>query len=101
MRPGIGATDAFSRPMISTTPARRSFRGFKVIVKRPAFGVGLTGLTPTIETTPVTSGSCRIAASASACKRCISVNDTSTPASDTAVIKLVSCSGRKPLGTAM
>ncbi len=58
MRPGIGATDRF-QPLddFSDDAARRWLRDFSVIVKRPAFGVGLTGLTPTTETTPVTSAS--------------------------------------------
>ena len=53
---------------------------------------------PITETTPVTSGSAWMAAAAALCRLCISANDTSAPASVTAVIEAVSCSGRKPLG---
>jgi hypothetical protein len=56
------------------------------------------GLTPITETTPLTSGSRRIASAASPCSRLSSLNDTSCPASITAVISPVSCGGRKPLG---
>ncbi len=35
----------------------RSSRGLSVMARRPALGVGLSGVTPTTETTPVTSGS--------------------------------------------
>ncbi len=85
--------------MISATTALRSPRGRSVIDMRPALGVALSGLTPTTEITPVTSGSCRTRSEISFCSRCISANDTSVPASVTAVIRPVSCSGRKPFGT--
>ena len=85
--------------MISATTALRSPRGFSVMARRPAFGVALSGLTPTTETTPVTSASWRILSATSFCSRCISANETSVPASVTAVIRPVSCSGRKPFGT--
>jgi multidrug transporter EmrE-like cation transporter len=44
-------------------------------------------LTPSTETTPVTSGSRRTASSIWACNRCIWANDTSVPASETAEIR--------------
>ena len=71
------------------------------MARRPAFGVGFIRLTPSTETTPVTSGSFLIAASTCACSRCIWANDTSVPASDTAKIRPVSCDGRKPFGMTM
>ena len=71
------------------------------MASRPALGVALSGLTPMTETTPVTSGSLRIALSTAACSRFISVNETSWPPSITAVIRPVSCSGRNPFGMMM
>ena len=50
------------------------------------------------ETTPITSGSAWIAAAALICRLCISAKETSGPASVTAVIEAVSCSGKKPFG---
>ena len=88
----------FSRDMIVSITALRSPRGRSVIDMRPAFGVALSGLTPTTDTTPVTSGSCRTRSETSCCSRCISAKETSVPASVTAVIRPVSCSGRKPFG---
>ena len=64
----------------------------------PTLVVALTEPAPTTETTPITSGSAWIALAASVCRLCISAKDTSAPASVTAVIELVSCSGRKPFG---
>ena len=60
--------------------------------------VGLTEPAPITETTPTTSGSALIASAALVCRLCISANDTSAPASVTAVIDAVSCSGKKPFG---
>ena len=47
--------------MIGDRRSLRSSRGLSVMASRPAFGVALSGVTPTTETTPVTSGSLRIA----------------------------------------
>ncbi len=99
--PGMPATASFSRAMIASTRALRALRGFKVMASRPALGVALSGLTPITDTTPVTSASVRMMASTSFWRRCISLNETSVPASVTAVIRPVSCNGRKPLGMTM
>jgi len=96
--PGMPATLSFSRAMMAATRSSRSPRGFSVMAMRPALGVALSGLTPITETTLATSGSARMMASISACRRCISAKETSVPASVTAVICPVSCIGRKPLG---
>ena len=71
------------------------------MASRPALGVALIGETPITDTTPVTSASLRMMASISACSRCISSNEMSVSASVTAVIRPVSCSGRKPFGITM
>ena len=96
--PGIDAVSCFSRAITAETSARRSPRGFNVITSRPTLVVGLTDPAPITETTPVTSGSDLIAFAAWVCRLCISAKETSGPASVTAVIEAVSCSGRKPLG---
>ena len=96
--PGIGATRCFNRATTTEMSSRRSPRGLSVITRRPTLVVGLTEPAPITDTTPVTSGSALIASAASLCRFCISANDTSAPASVTAVIDAVSCSGRKPFG---
>ncbi|MGY4409221.1 hypothetical protein ACVWW4_000957 [Bradyrhizobium sp. LB7.1] len=68
------------------------------MTSRPTLVVGLTEPAPMTETTPVTSGSVLMASAASPCRFCISANDTSAPASVTAVIEAVSWSGKKPFG---
>ena len=78
--------------------SRRSPRGFSVITRRPTLVVGLTAPAPITETTPTTSGSAWMAAAAAVCRLCISAKETSGPASVTAVIEAVSCSGRNPFG---
>ena len=85
--------------MMAVTPALRSSRGFKVIFRCPALGVGLSALTPTTETTPSTSASLRTTSTTLLCSRSISAKETSGPASMTAVMRPVSCDGRKPFGT--
>jgi len=60
--------------------------------------VGLTEPAPITETTPTMSGSARMASATCVCRACMSANETSGPASVTAVIEAVSCSGRKPFG---
>ena len=87
--------------MTAFTGAWRSSRERSVMASRPAFGVALIGVTPMTETTPVTSGSLRIAFSTVACSRFISVNEMSCPPSMTAKMRPVSCSGRNPLGMMM
>ena len=84
--------------MTAETSSRRSPRGFSVMTRRPTLVVGLTEPAPITETTPITSGSAWIAAAAAVCRLCISAKETSGPASVTAVIEPVSCSGRKPFG---
>lgn len=88
--PGIPDTRSFSRVTTALTSSRRSPRGFKVMTRRPTLVVGLTEPAPITETTPTTSGSALMASAASAWRFCISVNDTSGPASVTAVIEAVS-----------
>ncbi len=99
--PGIPATAPFMRSTMASTRSARSSRGFRLITSRPALGVAFSVLTPITETTPATLGSLRIAASTCCWRRCISAKETSVPASVTAVIRPVSCNGRKPLGIAM
>ena len=82
--PGTVATCCFKRSMMGPTVSLRSSRGLSVMASRAAFGVALSGVTPTTETTPVTSGSLRIAVSISPRNRCISMNETSWPPSSTA-----------------
>ena len=77
----------------------RCSRGFSVIFRWPALGVGLMALTPMIVTTPSTAGFLRIASVAAACRRSISAKETSGPPSSVAMMRPVSCCGRKPLGT--
>ena len=96
--PGIDAVRCFSRVITAETSSRRSPRGFSVITSRPTLVVGLTEPAPITETTPITSGSAWIAAAAAICRLCISAKETSGPASVTAVIDAVSCSGKKPFG---
>ena len=96
--PGMLATSSFSLSMIASTPDVRWSRAFKVICSRPALGVALSVLTPMTDTTPVTSGSARMTSTTSCSRRCMSPNEISVPASVTAVIRPVSCSGRKPFG---
>ena len=100
--PGIGATACFRRATISSTHALRSSRGRSVMASRPAFGVGLIGLTPTTETTPVTSGSCA--------DRVLDLRLQPLHLGErhfgarppiTAMIRPVSCGGRKPFGMTM
>ncbi len=67
------------------------------MTRRPTLVVGLTEPAPITETTPTTSGSALMASAASAWRVCISVNDTSGPASVTAVIEAVSCKRQKAL----
>src|SRR5207253_5239327 len=62
-------------PLFPYTTLFRS-RGFKVMASRPAFGLGLSVLTPTTEITPVTSGSRPIAATTLSCRRRISPKET-------------------------
>ena len=90
-----------SGSITSVTNGLRSSRGLSAIVSRPALGVAFSVVTPTIDTTPVTSGSWRIASTTLACSFCISANEISCPASVTAVISPVSCGGRKPFGMMM
>ena len=71
------------------------------MASRPAFGEAFIGDTPITDTTPVTSGSLRNAVSTVACSRFISANETSCPPSMTAMMRPVSCSGRKPFGMMM
>jgi hypothetical protein len=71
------------------------------MASRPALGVVLSVLTPITETTPVTSGSARMTDSISPWRRSISSKETSVLASVTAVIRPVSCSGKKPFGMMM
>jgi len=97
--PGMPETARCRRAMTVETCAVRVARGFKVIFRLAVLGVGFKVLTPTTETTPSTSGSLAILSAISFCKRSISANETSGPASMTAVTRPVSCSGRKPLGT--
>ena len=97
--PGMTPTLSFRRSMTAVTLDLRWSRGFRVILRWPALGVMLMALTPTTDTTPVTSGSVRMASAAASCRRTISLKETSGPASSTAVTSPVSCSGRKPLGT--
>ena len=87
--------------MTVVTGVLRWSRERSVMASRPAFGVALIGVTPMTETTPVTSGSLRIAFSTAACSRFISVKETSCPPSITAKMRPVSCSGRKPFGMMM
>ena len=96
--PGIVATNRCKRATISPADALRSPRGRKVITSQPAFGVELSLLTPMMDTRPTTSGSFLTASSTSSCRCCICSNETSVPASVTAVISPVSCGGRKPFG---
>ena len=49
--------------MTVVTGVLRSSRERSVMASRPAFGVALIGVTPITDTTPVTSGSLRIAVS--------------------------------------
>ena len=97
--PGMPATLACRRSTTWLTVARRASRGFRMIFRCPAFGVGLIELTPITVTTPSTSLSVRRALATVACSRCISAKETSGPASMTALTSPVSCGGRKPLGT--
>ena len=76
-----------ARDDLSTMVALRLSRGFSVILRWPALGVGLMALTPTTVTTPSTSGSARNAVATVACRRSISAKETSGPASSTAVIE--------------
>src|SRR5213082_1908610 len=99
--PGIEAVRIFRRATTTAISSRRSPRGFSVITRRPTLVVGLTEPAPITDTTPVTSGSFLMASAASVCRLCISAKDTSGPASVTAVIEAVSCSGRKPFGATM
>ncbi len=85
------------RLMMTPTPARSS-RGFSTMLSRPAFGVALTVPTPTTEETPATSGSALITPATRCCRRDISSNDTEGSACVTAMMRPVSCGGRKPLG---
>ena len=96
--PGIEATFCFSLVTTTETSSRRSPRGFSVITRRPTLVVGLTEPAPITETTPVTSGSDWMMPAAVVCRCCISAKETSGPASVTAVIEAVSCSGKKPFG---
>ena len=96
--PGIEAVRCFSLLTTTETSSCRSPRGLSVITRRPTLVVGLTDPAPITETTPTTSGSAWIAAAAVACRLCISAKETSAPASVTAVIEAVSCSGKNPLG---
>ena len=96
--PGIEATRCLSRATTTATSSARSPRGFSVITRRPTLVVGLTEPAPITETTPITSGSALMASAARVCRLCISANETSGPASVTAVIEAVSCSGRNPFG---
>ena len=96
--PGIDAVRCFSRSITTEMSSCRSPRGRSVITRRPTLVVGLTEPAPITETTPTTSGSAWIAAAAAACRLCISAKETSGPASVTAVIDAVSCSGKKPFG---
>ncbi len=95
----MAPTFSCSRSMMALTLALRSSRGFRVILRWPALGVGLSELTPTTVTTPSTSGSVRTASATRSCILTISVKETSGPASSTAWINPVSWSGRKPFGT--
>ncbi len=63
--------------MTAVTGVSRTSRDRSVMAMRPAFGVALSGVTPITDTTPVTSGSLRIAVSTWFCSRFISVNETS------------------------
>ena len=87
--------------MIVVTGVLRSSRERRVMASRPAFGEAFIGDTPITDTTPVTSGSLRIAVSTVACSRFISANETSCPPSMTATMRPVSCSGRNPFGMMM
>ena len=80
MTPGTAATARCSRSMTVVTVVLRWSRERSVMASRPAFGVALIGVTPMTETTPVTSGSLRIAVSTSACSRFISAERDLLPA---------------------
>ena len=99
--PGMPAIFSFSRATTASARTSRALRGFSVMVSLPALGVALTGLTPITETTPATAGSARTMSSTARWRRCISVKETSVPASVTAVMRPVSCKGRRPFGMAM
>ena len=98
VRPGMPATRCLSRATTTATSSRRSPRGFSDMTSRPTLVVGLTEPAPMTETTPITSASFWMISAALPWRACISAKDTSGPASVTAVIEAVSCSGRKPLG---
>ncbi len=87
--------------MTSAAERVRCSCDFSVISIRPLLSVWLLPSTPMNDDRPVTSGSARIALAAACCRSAIAENDTDCGASLIAWIAPVSCTGKKPLGTAM
>ena len=67
---------------------------------RPLFSVALLPSTPMNDDSPVTSGSARMTRAAACCRSAIASNDTDCGASVMTWMAPVSCTGKKPFGTA-
>ena len=68
---------------------------------RPLLSVALLPSTPMNDDSPVTSGSARIVRAAACCRSAIASNDMDCGASVMTWMAPVSCTGKKPFGTAM
>ena len=86
--------------MISVAVRVRRSCGASVMSMRPLLRVALLPSTPMNDERPVTSGSASIARAAACCRSTIASNETDCGASVMAWMAPVSCTGKKPFGTA-
>ena len=87
--------------MMSLAPSWRSSRGFRLIWMRPLLRVVLVPSMPMKDDRLATAGSLRISVTRACCRSAMAGKETVWGASEMPRITPVSCTGKKPLGTAM
>ncbi len=96
--PAMPASSPRTRSAMAVASSRRSSEGRSVSCRWATLEVGFSVPTPSTATTPVTAGSSRSAAVASACRRLMPPKEAEGAPSSTTSISPVSCTGRKPFG---
>src|SRR5256885_7427590 len=95
--PSTAASAGCKRRMISDASDLRSSRGFRLIWRRPLFGVMLVPSTPMNDDRLATSGSFRMIRASACWRSAIVGNETTSGASEMPRMTPVSWSGEKPL----
>ncbi len=84
--------------MMSVALALRSWRGLRVMFRRPLLAVGLVPSAPMNEVTAATSGSWSTTSARARWRSIIRVKEASGAASETPMINPVSWTGKNPFG---